>query len=346
VLRSDDVDSMRDSPLRAPPLDPHRYSGGAPSSSPRRSRPFSPTNHQNNNNSSVVGSSDPWKVPVTATPLWDTAARQSPRRTASPARGQQTRVPPSPEARPIRTNNSFGAGTKALSRGRLMEGPSNGNAGWDPKNSNPWVANAPKDDTVDWFVPNAMSSMTGNTAAIPAVPVSSPTKWGQRVDNTDDFEVSTDWRFGGSNDSGEHSLYDDSGALVSREAASVLGSPNRPILAAEDGSQSRPIAIHDADLLDEREKDVLQQAARKKLPVSISLVEASDMRDQDVLQQAAAKRQQDRAAQSVLPNSFSASTSDARSKNKSKGIMGFLRGGVRSKYDSVLSIASDVPLTN
>jgi hypothetical protein len=86
-------------------------------------------------------------------------------------------------------------------------------------------------------------------------------------------------------------LYDDSGdkiiqpttaattnrRLISPKTTFVpLGSPSRPISAAvsastdnhpsvADGSLNRPIAIHDcADILDEREQDVLHNAARKQ----------------------------------------------------------------------------------
>lgn len=215
-----------------------------------------------------------------------------------------------------------------------MEGP------WDVKESNPWATlSAAKDESAEWFVSSnaggglSSSSTTGNPTAKPTA--ASPSKWGQRVQDVDDFEIANDWRFNGSGDSGERSLYDDTGTPMIRETTAhpILGSKSFPILAVEEGSLNRPISIHDADLLDEREKDVLRQAARKKQPDSIQIMETADARDQDVLQQAAVKRQQERTAHTVLPNSFSLSSNDAVKKedinNKQKGIMGFFRGNVR-----------------
>ena len=113
------------------------------------------------------------------------------------------------------------------------------------------------------------------------------------------------WRLsqGTSADSGERSLYDDSGEKIIRHTRTTptthrkslispkttfvpLGSPARPIATSDhttsnsdfhrsrvpDGSLNRPIAIHDidddgavaADGLDEREQDVLQHASRKQ----------------------------------------------------------------------------------
>ena len=113
------------------------------------------------------------------------------------------------------------------------------------------------------------------------------------------------WRLsqGTSADSGERSLYDDSGEKIIRHTRTTptthrkslispkttfvpLGSPARPIATSNhttsntdyhrsrvpDGSLNRPIAIHDidddgvpaADGLDEREQDVLQHASRKQ----------------------------------------------------------------------------------
>jgi hypothetical protein len=145
--------------------------------------------------------------------------------------------------------------------------------------------------------------------------IPSPFNWGRRTRSNNDvgnsyssgsssnlhnnnnapFDLpSTDpWRLsnGASADSGERSLYDDSGEKIIRHASATsnrrltspkttfvpLGSPSRPIstattsattdyhLSEADGSLTRPIAIHDcADVLDEREQDVLQNAARKQ----------------------------------------------------------------------------------
>lgn len=329
---------MRDSPHRvAPPLDPHssRY-GSSPRS--RGPRPFSPTNHN-----TTIGSTDPWKVPNS--PQWGRSAASPTRSSSSPRRSLSPRVPPSPEGRTVRSGSLGTTTGETMSRGRLIEGQSSMDDAWNEKGSIPWFAHEGASST-EWFVPDAMSSMTGNAV----VPVASPSRWGQRLSATDTIALESTndpWRLKAtSHDSGEQrSLYDDSNVQVPREsslstasiATPVLGSLTRPILAVEEGSLNRPISIHDADLLDAREKDVLQHAARKKLPDTIELVEASDMRDKDVLHQAASKRLQDRAVSNALPVIVSASpqagnTPKIRQRGATpklnKGILGFFRGGV------------------
>lgn len=208
------------------------------------------------------------------------------------------------------------------------------------------------------------------------VGVSSPFNWGRRTrSNNDvgnsyssgsisnnnnnnnniafDFPSTDQWRLskGASADSGERSLYDDSGEKIIRTTTTTnrklispktslvpLGSPSRPIYTtttgtststnnteypppAADGSLTRPIAIHDcADVLDEREQDVLQNAARKQKGNSMllantrtknsssmavnnssmpplrntatsTIVVDDDARDSDILQKATKRRQ-------------------------------------------------------
>lgn len=111
--------------------------------------------------------------------------------------------------------------------------------------------------------------------------------------NTDWQRPSPEW--GSSNDDWQqtHQLFDDSGT--------PLGSQNRPI---------------DIDNLDQRDQDLLDAAKRK-----------TGDRDEQIKYLATRKRQQERTAAQVLPNSFSISTSDSNSNKpkKKKGIMGFFR---------------------
>jgi hypothetical protein len=262
----------------------------------------------------------------------------------------------------------------------------------DASEGNPWVTTfvpahnnnnntAPLvvDTTSDhWFVPPNTSSLTMNTTAA-AVAVTTTQR---RHPNVPTMTSALP-------------LFDDSGQPVDRTptamtttvangvAAAPLGSSRRPILApttvtavtgtapattitttttvVEDGTSKRPISIHDADLLDQREKDVLQQAARKKLPATTIVLEEPlsnnnvTRREADILSHAAAKRQQERTQATVLPNSYSASSTQSETVTRrhptaqppattaaarrggpnanttpkqSKGFMGFFRGGV------------------
>jgi hypothetical protein len=263
-------------------------------------------------------------------------------------------APPNPESLIPRVSSGP---QRSLSRGRLMEGPSlttSTNDGWD-------------DDAAAWLLPSDKAN------AFP-----SPIRWDRRSRSSGDFSPlhktssSDHWRLGSaaSADSGERSLYDDSGERIttSRHKVSAgsprgavigpLGSSSRPIVAtntsapsprpAQDGSLNRPIAILDfVDILDEREKDVLQHAARKKMPVKsvdVHKRNTTDLREKDILQAASKQRESMGGAlvhespvavtnTAILADDLPPSSGKvATTPRQNKGIMGFIRGNVRSSF--------------
>lgn len=357
--------------------------------------------------------------------------RQSPRRHPRSSAG---RIPPSPDNRisSAREPSSDPKTTTAF-RGRLMEGPTKINTnnpvvvvedvtGWvtteptirNSSGGSPWASAGANNNNNDWFVTNAVSSLSVQTATTTATTAiggtpqghsrQTPSRWNPSSSPHHRRAVATaatgrDWppqqdqpNTNNSNCAmaslySPSTLFDDEGDVVDRAAATEpttstaaavvapLGSSRRPILAVaasttatatahtpdattnnntnrilveEDGTAKRPISIHDADLLDQREKDVLNQASRKQqhqqpvilgnnnntplesqnsnsnsncsnnnsmrqsrsvpLAAPQATTTMNTAREHDILQQAAAKRQQERTEATVLLNSYSAST--------------------------------------
>jgi hypothetical protein len=329
---------MMDSSLqsRFMPASPSHGEGGNHNRLLKRP-PFSPTNPRNIRTSGTKATfDDPWKVGSSGS-----------------VKGSRD-IPPNPESRMTRVSSGP---QRSLSRGRLMEGPS-----LTSPTNDMW------DDDSAWRLP--IEKMN----AFP-----SPSLWDRRTRSAVDFSPRNNisdphLRLSdvGSGDSGERSLYDDSGekimtarhrspAAASPRAAAggPLGSSSRPIVttntsapsprATQDGSLNRPIAIHDfVDLLDEREKDVLQLAARKKMPVtSIDVHKRStiDFRGKkDILPAPSKPRETNGGA--LVPKSPVVATNSAivvddlppvdgkiaTTPRQNKGIMGFFRGSVRAFF--------------
>ena len=332
-------------------------SGHPRPSQPLQSRPpFSPTNPKNvtnhrasnstegdhsNNTNSNTNSNDPWKM-----------SHNFP----SPS-NRKSLFPPNPEGRLPRVSSAPNHPSRTFSRGRLMEGPlvgaTSSKAAETPNVWDPLHSGDTEDDPVPWptstttTLPNATTSTGMNDDSTWFVEEegdknhrSSPKisfQWGRRTRSNDFPSTNTTdpWQIpnGTSADSGERSLYDDSGEKIIRIATttppnprpitssrSFLGSAARPIHGTTtaaavkitdtlaDGSLNRPIAIHDcADVvLEEREHNVLQNAARKQLESRVldadvvrgddavaleNAIVDDDVRDSDILQKATKRRQ-------------------------------------------------------
>jgi hypothetical protein len=132
--------------------------------------------------------------------------------------------------------------------------------------------------------------------------------------------VDESWHFSAaeptkSHDSGEHSLYDDTGEKIVRVMGTVTADDNND--HGKVGSPSRPISIHDLAFLDERDQGILEAAHSKSGAITA--------RDHELSQRPVVKR---------LPANSSTSSVDSKKGNNNMkkaagGIMGFFRGTVR-----------------
>ena len=286
-------------------------------------RPFSPSNTDHHRTSPASSRQQQqqqhsfWKTqqqPSSSLPVWPPRdARQA---SFSPGRVQQQHHDvrhPSPQSsnKHHRTTQPPPSPETQRQRARIVM----------TKSPSPHLQEHRQDSWSDeWFAVSKTTTMQNYQKHQPSAPskpwgeVESVRGGGEWLDVTD---VDDSWRFSAaeptkSHDSGEHSLYDDTGERIIRVMGTTTADNRHD--HGKVGSPSRPISIHDLEFLDERDQGILEAAHSKSGAITA--------RDQEILQRAAAKR---------LSADFSTSSVDSKKGNNKKkggGIMGFFRGTV------------------